>query len=169
MLARLGRMIAAPASVVVLIAFVLPWITVSCTVTDAEYSGQDIATGNIKPDELARLVDVLGKAPEGNNVVRLIPIAAGIVLGLFLLTAFVPAVEKLAGLSSALAGLAGLRVMWGVHTALQEGLATARKNGDFLGLVRLRYELGWWLTIGGLSGMVIGGVLMSLAKQRRNG
>lgn len=167
MFARLGQLIATPAAMVVLVAFLMPWITVSCATTEADYNGADIASGNLKPSELALLVDLLGETPDGNDIIYAVPTVALIGLGLALLSARRRGLASAIGVLMAVAGAVGLRVMVGLQQALQAGLETARTNGDFLGLIRIRYELGWWLTVGGLVGMVLGGLLAAFAPQRR--
>lgn len=148
-----------PGAFLVLIAFFLPWISVSCLGTTVELSGMDLATGFPELDL------------SGDFLYWLIPLVAIISLVIAALTMRDDSMEKNTALGHTVLGLAGLILLGGQWFRIRGSLSELDTGFDILteeilsSVVDVGY--GGWLTVIGLLIMLIGGVLSYLESRNR--
>lgn len=144
-----------PGAAIVLLAFFLPWISVSCMGVTIDASGLDLARG--VPDlELA-----------GDFVYWLFPVVAIISLIIALVTMRDESTESNTAVGHIILGLAGLGLLLTQWLRIRSNMQEAQGELDFfaqelLGSV-VDVEWGVWLTVAGLLVMIVGGVLSFLS------
>ncbi len=148
----LREIISGPAAVIVLLAFFMPWITISCNSgfggVEETFSGYDLTQDQSNDDV----------EEEGDVALWLIPIAALVVLGAFATRFNGQIEEKLAGLVYIIAGGIGLAIQFLKYLALRSDMQDAEEAvGE--GMVELSYKYGWWLTALGLIAIIVAGFI----------
>ncbi|MCL4805122.1 MAG: FHA domain-containing protein [Anaerolineae bacterium] len=157
-----------PGAILVLLAFFLPWMSVSCLgVQVAEGSGYSLATGKLFSEMGALLGG--GEMPVDPGMFRvlwLVPAAAVLSLALFLVTMRRPDSERrtsLGHIGAGLLGFAGPAYMW-LQTRGSSDVDMSAMIGQ---MVELKY--GLWLAIIGLLIIIVGGVLSYMEARRGGG
>lgn len=157
-----------PAAVLVLLAFFLPWFSVGCQgLATQDVSGFNVARG--LPELEQSLNEIIGLAGlpginlSGLMALWLIPLVAVISVVLVALTMRREEQEQQTAVGHMIAGAVGLGVLFigwmRARSALPPELMTM--------ITQTQY--GLWLTLLGLAGIVVGGVLSFLASRGRAG
>ncbi len=148
-----------PAGVIIMIAFFLPWLTVSCSGSQvATLSGYELATGTL-PQSAASFFEAQRYSEErgGETLLYVVPVAAIVALLSLYLNLNHGLAASVAGKLYYMTGVAGLAAMLLKYFNWQSDLAEARREVGMI--INLEYEPGWWLTLIGLFGLVIAGYL----------
>lgn len=133
----LSTKISLSAGLAILVAFFMPWITVSCTGMSVEITGYEMATGVNDDDLTSSSTDDVDDAHEYLLLVPLIGLGV-----LFI------ALRRGRSIASDLAGagMIGLAIMGYEYIQWQSDMADIEEELG-RGLVTLTYEIGWWITI----------------------
>lgn len=154
-----GKFISAPAAVLVLLAFFLPWMTVSCSGQPlGQLSGYDLAAG-LSPTAVSGSGGLasLGGIP-GDPLLFVVPIVSLVTVVLAALAFAKKDWERMSGLGTvAAAALGMLALLW--------RWLNYQSQSDLL--VTITYEPGLWLTLAGLLLLAVGG-LISIVWPRRD-
>lgn len=131
------RKIIAGVFLLAIIFFLMPWVSVSCMGTSiVSVSGLDIVRGSYNvPSEYAGQTDTEN---EPLALYALIVAGAGLVLSLIPWSA--------AAILRALAGIAGVALLIALKFKL-DGDAAGEDLGSMNGVLTLKYEIGYWLTV----------------------
>jgi excisionase family DNA binding protein len=149
----LSSVIAGPAAVVVVLAFFLPWITISLSgmseLSD-DTSGYDLAKG---PDD-----------DDDDIYLWAIPLIAGSVLVAAFLRSSAIFDKAMTVGWYVLAGVGGLAAQFAEYQSIQSDLSDFEKMfGE--GVIEISYEIGWWLSLAGLGAFFVAAFL---ANQEEN-
>lgn len=146
-----GKFISAPAAVLVLLAFFLPWMTVSCSGQPlGQLSGYDLAAG-LNPTAVAGsdVLSSLGAVP-GDPLLFVVPIIGLVALILAALAFIKKDWERMAGVGTVAAAALGMMAL------LWRWLSYQSESDS---LVTITYEPGLWLTLTGLLLLAVGGLI----------
>lgn len=145
-----------PGAALTLLAFFLPWLSVSCQGTTlAEGSGYEIASGSF----FEQLSMGAGES-DSYFILFLIPAIAILAVILVLLTMRDNALEKKTAGGHILLGMIGLSapvVIW------------LQNRSSDMGMLTIEWEYGFWLTIVGLLIMIVGGILSYMEAKKAIG
>jgi hypothetical protein len=139
-----SSVISLPAGFIVLLAFFLPWITVSCSGASETVTGYDMATGVSNQDTAAGYASQ--ESDDAHEYLWLIPAAgAGVLVAAYL--RHTAAITRAAATRAyAVLGVAGLAVQIYEYFKLQSDLSDIEQQIG-TGLIALSYEAGWWLSL----------------------
>jgi len=146
----LKELIAGPAGMIVLLAFFMPWISVSCqgAAYEVSFSGYEL-TQDQSQDDIEE---------SGDPWLFVIPIAGVVALVAAWMRYSRQLEQAVASKIYILAGGVGLFVQFLKYMSLHSDLKQAEEQiGP--GLVVLSYEYGWWLTALCLVAMIVAGFL----------
>jgi len=137
---------------IALLAFLLPWMTVSCSSTKvAEANGWELMLGRIRPV----IQSATDAAPRGTHLnYYLVAAVALIVVGLILSLLC----KRLAGVVLG-TSLGALALIWaGAQQYTPQRLAAAAKRGGEAGMdeiatsvIRIDWQIGYWIALGALA------------------
>ena len=137
---------------IALLAFLLPWMTVSCSSTKvAEANGWELVLGRIRPI----MQSTSEAAPRGNHLnYYLVAAVALIVIGLLLSLMR----KRMAGVVVA-TSLGALALIWaGAQQYTPQRLADAAKRGGDANMdeiatsvIRIDWQIGYWVALGALA------------------
>ncbi|MEE2565698.1 hypothetical protein [Hyphobacterium marinum] len=159
--------LAKTAKVAALLAFLLPWVTFSCSgETFARASGLDLAIGQIT------VADINTGEPERETMSPVLPVlAAAILLAAGLVAGFVMTSRRKNAVMAAAAGLALASSFYGISTLEDEMVRQARESdtADSYGMsegiarqIRVQEQAGYWFALAAmLSATVLAGAAAS--------
>ena len=139
------ELLAGPAAIIVLLAFFMPWITISCEGGTAEvtYSGHDMTQDQSEEDV----------EEDGDEALWIIPAVALLALGAVGMRLWNNWRIDQATRVYVIAGVIGLFVQLLKYLAIRSDMDdVAEQIGE--GLINVTYEVGWWLTALGLIALV---------------
>jgi hypothetical protein len=149
----LREVICGPAAIVVLIAFFLPWITVSCDngYVEETFSGYDLTQDQSADEETTE---------EGDIALWGIPLMAiGILVVVWLrYQNSIPAAQ--AAILYPVAGGIGLIIQFLKYLSLRSDVSDAEEQVG-KGVIKITYEIGWWLTGLALVTIIVSGYVAS--------
>jgi hypothetical protein len=131
------ELISGPAAIIVLLAFFMPWVTISCEGSgiDETVSGYDLTQDQSEE----------GVEQEGDVQLFLIPLAALVVLGAVWMRYQGQLKEAVASRVYLAAGAIGLLIQLLKYFSLQSDLNDAEEEVG-QGVIEMSYRYGWWLT-----------------------
>jgi len=142
------ELISGPAAVIVLLAFFLPWITISC---EGGYGAQTFSGYDLSQDQTEGDME-----REGDTLLVVIPLAALVVLVAVWLRYSDQIQETIASRIYIIVGAIGLIVQFLKYLSLQSDLKDAEQEVG-QGVIDLSYRYGWWLSAIGLVAIIVAG------------
>ena len=149
----LREVICGPAAIVVLIAFFLPWITVSCDngYVEETFSGYDLTQDQSADEETTE---------EGDTALWGIPLMALGVLAVVWLRYQDSIPAATAAILYPVAGGIGFIIQFLKYLSLRsDGSDAEEQVGE--GVIKITYEIGWWLTALALVTIIVSGFVAS--------
>ncbi|MBN2302850.1 MAG: hypothetical protein JXQ72_00135 [Anaerolineae bacterium] len=145
----LRELVSGPAAIIVIIAFFMPWVTVSCEGYSDTVSGYDLTQSQSEEDV----------EEEGDIWLWIIPIVAAVVAGVVWARFQRDFDSKQAALIYIGAGIVGLIAQIMEYLDIHSSVEDAREQiGE---VIDVTYKIGWWLTALGLIAFVVSGFLQN--------
>lgn len=143
---NLSSLISSGAGILILVAFFLPWITVSCSSISVSGSGYELATGTVGDEELDDTDDDI----ETYAYLWLVPLAALVAGAAVYLRENASGHDILNTVKSIYIGASGVGLvsMLIFYAEFRSDLDSAAEEAGFdASIYEVSYEIGWWLTI----------------------
>lgn len=160
---KISEIISGPAAIILLIAFFMPWVTISCSTTEITYTGYDLAAGTSSDEDVPSSAQ--DEAEDESDVILFgIPLAGLAALGIAIRRTVGKVSQAQARWTYLAAGIIGLILLGLKYAALQSDLSDAEEQvGE--GVVTLTYEIGWWLTALCLFAIIAAAFLITQGQQ----
>ncbi len=160
-----SSLISGPAAFFILIAFFLPWITISCSGTElVDASGYEMATGIKVDDEVSSETDS-SDTDDSDGYLLIIPIMALLTLVVAGVRLAAVGTSQMAAVVYLVAGAFGLGAHLIEFIQLQSDISDLEETSGEI--IELSYKFGWWLSILGLIAVLVAAFVAFREREQR--